>query len=191
MKHRVCTQCGKDKAPTTWQFCSFECKENRTKEYTAKGARTRREKTARRVVANPIAQAIETGDRDTILRVIRGICTISPRGCWIPRETFGAEGERQVYNSGGYRRVMLGTKNVILHRLTLETAMGASLGKTPVHHRCSVRACCNPEHLQPTTLIENNLEMMERTGYRARIADLESALRELEPGHPLLWARRD
>lgn len=141
------------------------------------------------MLTNPIAQAVATEDRDTILRAVRAICTLSPIGCWIPQPTFGPEGERQVYDNGGYRRITLhGKRQVALHRLTLEAATGTSLGTTSVHHTCAVRACCNPEHLQPATLIENNLEMLERNSYRKRIADLERALSELQADHPLLWS---
>lgn len=156
-------------------------------EHIAKTRATWRHKAARQQITNPIAIAIATGDRDAILRAIQDICLQSNTGCWIPRSTFGPDNERLVHNHSGYRHIAINGKTVALHRLALETATGVKLGKTAAHHVCAVRSCCNPDHLQPATRIQNSLEMMERHSYRHRIADLECALRELNPDHPLLW----
>lgn len=55
-----------------------------------------------------------------------------------------------------------------------------------VHHSCSNRPCVNPDHLFEVTQKDNNIEMLERKAYQNRIAELEAALRELDPSHSLL-----
>lgn len=55
-----------------------------------------------------------------------------------------------------------------------------------VHHSCSKRACVNPEHLFEVTQNENTVEMLERKAYKKRIADLEDALRSIDPENALL-----
>lgn len=182
---RECPQCGKQ-FTSSWKFCSFACKEQRTREFTAKAAQARRERIAALEAGLPLAIAIKDGHGPTILRELRELCTVNSSGCWIPRERYGPNGERQIYNQGGYRRVTVAGKGYSLHRLALEAATGVSLGRMHAHHTCARRACCNPEHLQPATAIQNNLEMLERASYRRRISDLEKALRSLQPDHPLL-----
>lgn len=47
-----------------------------------------------------------------------------------------------------------------------------------VHHRCAVRQCINPDHLQITTSAANTAEMFDRNKLLARIAELEKTLEE-------------
>lgn len=49
-----------------------------------------------------------------------------------------------------------------------------------VHHICAVRNCVNPAHLQAVTPQENVAEMVERTYYKDRIAELEDTIAALE-----------
>jgi heme oxygenase len=63
---------------------------------------------------------------------------------------------------------------------------GASLGSQAAHHACANTTCVNPDHLQPVTHRENIAEMMARKAYVARIRELEAALTEIQPSHPLL-----
>ncbi|WP_149030425.1 hypothetical protein [Kitasatospora sp. MBT66] len=52
----------------------------------------------------------------------------------------------------------------------------------PIHHKCAVRACVNPLHLQAVTPVENTAEMLERKALKARIAELEAELARLNDG---------
>lgn len=94
---------------------------------------------------------------------------VDPQGCWNwPNLT-----------ESGY------AKNK-LYRRVLEAKIGKSLGSQAAHHMCANSACVNPEHLQPVTHYDNVAEMLARHSYIKRIRDLESALKELDPEHPLL-----
>lgn len=67
------------------------------------------------------------------------------------------------------------------HRYSYQLATGEILvSHTPVHHTCSDTLCVNPKHLQATTPHENTAEMLERRWYKARIAELEARVTELE-----------
>ncbi|WP_432279208.1 HNH endonuclease [Nocardia brasiliensis] len=85
-------------------------------------------------------------------------------------------------------RYRAGKTNVILyiHRLVLEAKLEKPLGTMRAHHICGNSACVNPNHLQPVTERENVAEMLQRQTYLSRIRELEAALVEIEPEHPLL-----
>lgn len=63
---------------------------------------------------------------------------------------------------------------------------GSPLGTQQSHHVCANTMCVNPEHLQAATHVENIAEMKARRSYEARIAELEAALMDIDPEHPLL-----
>ena len=46
--------------------------------------------------------------------------------------------------------------------------------------------CVNPDHLQPVTYRDNIAEMLARSSYISRIAELEKALADISPEHPIL-----
>lgn len=50
-----------------------------------------------------------------------------------------------------------------------------------IHHTCANRSCVNPSHLAPVTYASNTAEMLERTYYKRRIAELEAQLAEQPP----------
>lgn len=104
--------------------------------------------------------------------------TVRSGECWIWNSAKTAGG----YPSFGTTPLL---KGALAHRLVAERFHGDLLGQ-PVHHTCANRACLNPEHLQPISSRENTAEMQERTFYLRRIAELEAALSEQNPGHPLL-----
>ena len=57
-----------------------------------------------------------------------------------------------------------------------------------MHHVCANRLCVAVMHLQPVSHHDNNAEMLLRTWYERRIVELESALAEVDPAHPLIAA---
>ena len=87
----------------------------------------------------------------------------------------------------GYPVVMVGGKLLFVHRLMLQAKHdGKPLGVLHGHHVCANSMCINPDHLQPATAAENVGEMLARQSFVARIEELETALRELAPGHEVL-----
>lgn len=128
---------------------------------------------------SPLTVACDTGDNSVILAAIRDECAISGSGCWLwPR-----------LNKNGYPIATSRGKARMVHRIAFEAHTGASLGGMDAHHTCGTSSCVNPEHVVPATRRENIAEMLERRSLRARIADLEAALREVAPDHPLVaWS---
>lgn len=68
----------------------------------------------------------------------------------------------------------------LAHRLAMEQKQNVALDDfVAVHHMCANRACVNREHLQVVLPHENTAEMLERKGYRKRIAELETEVARL------------
>lgn len=146
-----------------FKHCSRECR-SRAAEAHALSQRS------------PLRVALENRDHTAVIEIIRADATINSKGCWIwPKKM-----------KGGYPFANIAGTSVAIHRIVLEAKHGKPLGSQAAHHTCSVRACVNPEHLQPVTHQENTAEMLQRRAYRDRIAELEQALSELAPDHPLL-----
>lgn len=69
---------------------------------------------------------------------------VTPR-CWLWRGA--TRGGTRAWDRGGpYGNFWHGGRNVAPHRFILE-ALGIDLGDQPVHHRCRVRLCVSPLHL--------------------------------------------
>lgn len=195
---KPCAHCGQDfTALSSFKgvYCSYDCKalaarkrygiDDRAalpKPIPAK-KRVRRWKDAEE---HPVSVAYGSGDQKAIAAAIRSICIETPKGCWIPMPGYSHDDHSNCVPTG-YQSVYLNGRLRPLHRLSCEVHRGVSLGNVQCHHTCAVRACCNPDHLQPATLINNVLEMRERTAFKKRIADLERALKKLDSDHPLLW----
>ena len=128
-----------------------------------------------RAQRSPVRAAIEDGDPDLFFAAL--VAQANTTGdCWVwPR-----------LNRSGYPTVRLGKREVALHRVVLEIKHGAPLGSQHAHHICANAACVNPDHLQPITHRDNVAEMLARQSYLTRIRELEAALAEVRPNHPLL-----
>ena len=68
------------------------------------------------------------------------------------------------------------------HRLSYAVWVGKIPEGAVIHHRCGVRLCINPDHLQAISAIENTAEMFERKAYLKEIRELKKRIRELEDG---------
>jgi hypothetical protein len=171
-----CTTCGTitEKAHSrtlTARFCSWDCRNEWAKsrqlgQYNPdRKLTTKQRRMALRV-------AIQTRDYATVLTHVEAL-TSQADGCWAWPST----------DRDGYPSTVGG---VPIHRAVAEAKHGAPLGSQPVHHVCANRACVNPDHLQPVTHYDNTAEMLARTYYLRRIAELEQALHSVSPDHPLL-----
>lgn len=146
-----------------FKHCSRECRARAAEAHTL----------AQR---SPLRVALENRDHAAVIETIRADTTINSNGCWIwPKKM-----------KGGYPFASIAGSSVAVHRIVLEAKHGKPLGSQAAHHICSVRACVNPEHLQPVTHQENTAEMLQRRSYLARIAELEQAVAQLAPDHPIL-----
>jgi hypothetical protein len=125
---------------------------------------------------SPLRVALENRDHAAVIENIRADTTINSKGCWIWQKKI----------KGGYPFASIAGVSVAVHRIVLEAKHGKPLRSQAAHHTCAVRACVNPGHLQPVTHQENTAEMLQRRAYLNRIAELEQALSEMAPNHPLL-----
>lgn len=89
--------------------------------------------------------------------------------------------------SSGYGFQTYCDKSWPAHRLAFWLANGKlDITGLTVHHKCAVKLCINPMHLELATQAENVLEMHARKGMeaeikmlRARVAELEAEVTEL------------
>lgn len=95
---------------------------------------------------------------------------VTPEGCWL----------WPLAGTSGYGSVDVNKRTILVHRLAYELWVGPIPAGQTVHHRCAVRKCFNPEHLEAVTQRENMGEMFARTYYERRIAELEARVIELE-----------
>lgn len=172
---RTCKSCGKTRViyDGVWH-CSAECKPRR-----------RPNPKPVQLTAFPLDQRsdLRRGYEDRNARLfftaVRRYCEVDDAGCWIWQRQRTAD---------GYPIVRFGQRKRQhqVHRLVLEMKHGAPLGSQAAHHVCANSMCVNPDHLQPVTHRDNVAEMLSRQSYLARIRDLEAALAEVDPTHPLL-----
>ena len=57
----------------------------------------------------------------------------------------------------GYPRVTRGGVKLKAHRVAFEDAFGSVPAGHDVHHRCGVKLCVNPEHLEALTPVAHGL----------------------------------
>lgn len=127
-----------------------------------------------------IRAALVAGDYPGLLAALRANATVTVTGdgCWLWRDLNSSAYPKAVRLPGGTASG--------LHRQVLEAKLGVPLGKRHVLHTCGVSACVNPDHLQATT-VRDDLGPARRAPH-SRVAELEAALREVRPDHPLLAA---
>lgn len=136
----------------------------------------------------PLRRALINRDAQLLIETVRERCDVDvfdPNSCWMWRgSTVGA----------GYGFVGRGQTRAFVHRLVAFAAddFPGDLKTFPaVHHICGVRSCTNPGHLVKATALMNAIEARARGALLGRIKDLQNALRDANPNHPLLhdgWA---
>ena len=152
-------------------YCSVECRSaHRVSLTPPRPAKVQADRRA------PLRRAYEDGDSAALIAAVRVRCAVTDGECW----------EWPRLDRAGYPAQQIGRKYVAVHRAVLEAATGETLGARQAHHRCANPACVNPGHLQAVSAVDNRAEMFQRKWYEARIAELESALAEVAPGHQAL-----
>lgn len=140
-----------------------------------------------KVKLSPLRRAMLELDYDRIQSLLQQRTEEKEDGCW---EWTGTHSQQDYPQVGFSKPIVEGGRATFLaHRLMLEAKVGYSIEGMHAHHTCANRWCINPDHLELTTAAENVGEMMARVSFQARIAALEKALAEVEPGHPLLRQR--
>lgn len=71
-------------------------------------------------------------------------------------------------DAGGYGTADIRSRRVRVHRLVYEILVGPIQDGLELDHLCRVRACCNPDHLEPVTHLENGLRGLGLGGTNAR-----------------------
>jgi HNH endonuclease len=71
-------------------------------------------------------------------------------GCWLWLGALDGKGY-------GRAKIAKTRKNAAVHRIVYELVFGPIAAELVLDHKCRVRSCCNPEHLEPTTNKENIL----------------------------------
>jgi hypothetical protein len=77
---------------------------------------------------------------------LRDRVVIGDGGCW---ELHGTR------NSSGYAWHTVNGRKVLAHRFSYESFVGPIPLGLEIDHLCRNRICCNPEHLEPVTRVEN------------------------------------
>ena len=77
----------------------------------------------------------------------------------------------------GYGLFNIEGKNWRTHRLAYTLANGDIPEGALIGHKCDVRLCCNPEHLEAITHIENMRQMAERGRAKKEYKRVEHSLR--------------
>lgn len=70
--------------------------------------------------------------------------TVEPgdNGCWLWNQSIGTHGYGQTWHN---------EKVTVAHRVAYELFVGPIPAGMMIHHRCGVRTCCNPTHLEAMT----------------------------------------
>jgi hypothetical protein len=129
----------------------------------------------------PIETAIENTDFDALMAALAPR-TVREEGTGCLRWT----GNKR---PSGYGMVGRDRTNRLTHRLVAwgyRGFIGEFRDFPSVHHSCGTRDCLEPQHTAPVVEYMNMLEMSVRTSLQRRISALESAIKSLNPDHPIL-----
>lgn len=109
---------------------------------------------------------------NTISSILERV-SAQPNGCW---HWLGYK------NARGYGYVSFAGKNHRVHRLVYQTLVGPIPDGLELDHKCRVRHCCNPDHLEPVTHQENVIRAKRRPYCRAGHLLSEENIRRTNDG---------
>lgn len=75
---------------------------------------------------------------------------INENGCWVWQGSTSGEGR-----GGGYGRISINGHTCAVHRVVATAYFGYIPRKMTVDHVCNNRLCCNPDHLEVVSNLEN------------------------------------
>lgn len=90
--------------------------------------------------------------RNVTVRILERT-TSNEQGCWV------WEGAKQ---PNGYGKLKVQGRTELVHRAAYEAWVGPIPDGWVVDHKCSNRACCNPEHLEAVEQRENTIRGIQR-----------------------------
>ncbi len=97
-----------------------------------------------------------------IIDRLRRSIAIDENGCWIWTLARASNGYGLIGRGGHY-----GLK-ALVHRVAYEELVGPIPKGLTIDHLCRVRACCNPEHLEPVSMRENLMRGETLTARKAQ-----------------------
>ncbi len=99
-----------------------------------------------------------TERRKTIFEKIMSRVKInSDSGCWEWQGPTSGTGR-----GGGYGRMSLDGQTVAVHIVMFCNFFGFIPGKKQIDHKCNNRICCNPDHLEMVTHLQNQKRRAQR-----------------------------
>lgn len=110
-------------------------------------------------------------ERERVLQYIQERVEEDPlSGCWT----------WQLSTTDGYGQMRWGDTIWRTHRFVYHHLVDYLPKSKVVHHRCSNRACCRPDHLAAVSHHDNVAEMMGRTFYEEEILHLRHEIEDLQ-----------
>jgi hypothetical protein len=86
---------------------------------------------------------------------------------------------QRTLNAHGYGQCVVADIGGGAHRMMYRAFVDDDIEGSVIHHKCGVRHCVNPGHLEATTHLSNMAEGHRNTYLELRIAELEKRLRDL------------
>ena len=96
----------------------------------------------------PVSASSQAARRSRLAARMAQRTSISPTGCRLWAGAIGSTGYGRVRGPDG--------KMAYAHRVAYELANGSVPAGLCLDHLCRQRSCCNPDHLEPVTVAENN-----------------------------------
>ena len=91
-----------------------------------------------------------TRREDIIGKLMSRVVIDETSGCWLWQGPDSGNGR-----GGGYGRMSLDGQTVATHIVSYTHFYGYVPGKKQVDHKCNNRLCCNPNHLELVTHLQN------------------------------------